>query len=220
MKRLGLVTIGQTPRIDLLPDIKMILGNGVEIVERGALDGLTLDQVKELYPTKDDEVLVTRMADGTEVKVAERHIFPRLKKLINNLEQDGINVILIACTGEFPYINSSSILVYPQKVLHHVVSSIAEELALGVLIPDELQIESAKKRWSGATKKVFVEPGSPYEGLERVVKAAQKLVHNADLVVMDCIGYTLAMKEAVAKSINRPVILARSVIAKITAEIL
>ena len=36
---LGTVTIGQAPRTDLIPEIKQFLGDGVEILEAGALDG-------------------------------------------------------------------------------------------------------------------------------------------------------------------------------------
>jgi protein AroM len=220
MKKLGVVTIGQTPRVDLVPDIKKMLGVNIEIIEKGALDGLSLKEVETFYPRKDDEVLVTRMADGTSVTVAEKYIYPRLKDQVKSLELEGVKVILLACTGEFPPFDSSSLIVYPQKVLYHVVVSLAQGLKLGVLIPDELQIESAKKRWSSASKRVFVESGSPYKGFEGVVRAAKKLADNVDLIVMDCIGYTLAMKDALAKSISKPVFLARSIAAKIVAEML
>ena len=37
-----MLTIGQSPRDDILPGVKEILGKGVEIVEAGALDGKTM----------------------------------------------------------------------------------------------------------------------------------------------------------------------------------
>ena len=40
MYRIGAVTIGQSPRSDVMVDIKPILGPDIEIVEAGALDGL------------------------------------------------------------------------------------------------------------------------------------------------------------------------------------
>jgi len=36
----GLITIGQSPRPDVVPDMAEIIGPGVEIREAGALDGL------------------------------------------------------------------------------------------------------------------------------------------------------------------------------------
>jgi len=47
MKEFGLVTIIQAPRVDLTPKIKMILGDGFNIYKKGALDGLTLEEVKK-----------------------------------------------------------------------------------------------------------------------------------------------------------------------------
>ncbi|MCR4429526.1 MAG: AroM family protein [Tepidanaerobacteraceae bacterium] len=221
MKKIGLLTIGQAPRVDLVPEIKTVLGEDVEIIERGALDGLTIKEVEALYPRQDDEVLVTRMADGTEVKVAEREIFPRLKEKIKNLEAEGINTIFLACTGEFPSFDSASLIVRPQKVLHHVVSSLAEGLTLGIIIPDERQVVSAKERWSTVASKVIVEPGSPYAGMENIEKAAKLLATSGvDLVVMDCMGYTLQMKDVVLQHVKKPVILARSIVAKVVSELL
>ena len=48
MKKIGMLTIGQSPRNDILPGLKEILGKNVEIVEAGALDGLTLVDVKKI----------------------------------------------------------------------------------------------------------------------------------------------------------------------------
>ena len=41
----------------------------------------------------------------------------------------------------------------------------------------------------------------------------------ADLIVMDCIGYTLAMKDRVREIAGVPVLLARSVVARMLAEL-
>lgn len=221
MKNLGVVTIGQAPRVDLVPEIRSILGEEVQIIEKGALDGLSLKEVETFYPRKDDEVLVTRMADGTSVTVAEKYIYPRLKDQVKSLELEGVKVILLACTGEFPPFDSSSLIVYPQKVLYHVVVSLAQDLKLGVLIPDELQVVSTKKRWSIAAREVVVEAASPYAGIEKVESATDLLLMSGvDIVVMDCIGYTLGMKDLVSKRIKKPVILARSISAKVVSELL
>jgi protein AroM len=221
MKKLGVVTIGQAPRVDLIPEIKPILGKNVEVIERGALDGLSLKEVEAFYPGKDDEVLVTRMADGTSVTVAEKHIYPRLKDQVKRLESEGIQVILIACTGEFPPFDTRSLIVYPQKVLYHIVVSLAQSLKLGVLIPDELQVASTKKRWSKAAREVIVEAASPYGNIQKVESAADSLsMSGVDIVVMDCIGYTLEMRELVSKHTKKPVLLARSVASKVVSELL
>jgi len=48
MSRLGAVTIGQSPRTDIIPDLRTVLGAEVEIVEAGALDGLSPEEIRTL----------------------------------------------------------------------------------------------------------------------------------------------------------------------------
>ena len=57
----GMITIGQSPRSDVVPDMVEILGPGVEIRERGALDGLSPREIAALAPAPDDDLLVTRL---------------------------------------------------------------------------------------------------------------------------------------------------------------
>src|SRR6185436_4317778 len=56
----GLITIGQSPRVDVVPEMTAVIGPGVDVREAGALDGLTRAQIDALEPTGDDEILVTR----------------------------------------------------------------------------------------------------------------------------------------------------------------
>lgn len=219
--KIGLVTIGQAPRVDLVPEIRSILGNNIEIAEKGALDNLTLNEVKGLYPEKDDDMLVTRMKDGTEVKVSEQYIYPKIVDKIKEFENDGIKIILLACTGEFPEFSSDSLVIRPQKVLYNVVNALAQNSILGVIVPNKLQINAAKMRWSDSALKVVVEQGSPYGEIEGIKRAAEKLaMKNADMIVMDCIGYTLKMKEIVKEKTGRPVILARTITSRVIQELL
>ncbi|NCB17973.1 MAG: hypothetical protein EOM65_17595 [Synergistales bacterium] len=51
-KIIGTVTIGQSPRTDVIPDIASILGPDVEIREAGALDGLSRDEIAAFCPGK------------------------------------------------------------------------------------------------------------------------------------------------------------------------
>ena len=89
LKKIGVITIGQSPRIDIIPEMREVLGADVEILEAGALDGLALEEVKKFYPKGRDYVLCTRMSDGTEVIVAKKFIVPRVQKCIDLLSQKG-----------------------------------------------------------------------------------------------------------------------------------
>jgi protein AroM len=61
---------------------------------------------------------------------------------------------------------------------------------------------------------------SPYfeTDFEAVGRACR--TSGASLVVMDCLGYTLAMKAAVTRASGLPVLLARSLAARLAAELI
>jgi protein AroM len=75
----------------------------VEIREAGALDGLSKEEIAKLAPAEGDYVLVTRLADGSSVQVAEHF-------------RNGIPLVFLLCTGEFPGFETGGLLIRPQKV--------------------------------------------------------------------------------------------------------
>jgi protein AroM len=221
MKKIGTVTIGQSPRTDVIPEIASILGTDVEICEAGALDGLSKEEIAEFAPGKGDYVLVTRLADGSSVQVAERHITPRIIEKINDHFRNDIPLVFLLCTGEFPGFETKGLLIRPQKVLFNAVSAVAEGLKLGIMTPSPEQVEQSERRWSQASSTVKSIPSSPYiDALAEAERAAQKLkTWGAQIVVMDCMGYTFAMQKVVRTITDKPVVLARGIAARVVKEL-
>ena len=87
--KIGAVTIGQSPRVDVTPDILPIFGEGVELLQAGALDGLTKEQIRSMAPLETDYVLVSRLNDGTFAKFGESFILERMQTCISRLEEQG-----------------------------------------------------------------------------------------------------------------------------------
>ncbi len=52
-RSVGLITIGQAPRVDMVPEMTEWLGP-VRTIERGALDGMTPDGIAAFYPSPDE----------------------------------------------------------------------------------------------------------------------------------------------------------------------
>jgi len=221
-KRLGMITIGQSPRVDIVPEMMEVLGSGVEILEAGALDGLTLDEVRGFYPKGGDYILCTRMVDCTEVVVAKRFVLPRVQRCIDLLTERGADILLFLCTGEFPPFSSKKLLIEAQKILDHFVLALhGENERIGLLIPLSDQIEQARKKYHRLKGKMIIKAASPYAQKDEVALAAKEL-RKADphLVVMHCMGYTQAMKEKVKEITGKPTVLARSLVARTLKELL
>ncbi|TZE82290.1 AroM family protein [Calorimonas adulescens] len=217
-KRIGAVTIGQSPRTDIISEIKCILGD-IEIIERGALDDLSRGEIEKLTPVKGvGKMLVSRLRDGTEVKLSEDKILGLMQQKIDELNGLGVDAILLLCTGEFPHFDSHALLIKPGDVIKGIVDSLDRSVCLGVMVPDKGQIEMTLNKWSGFDN-IVIAAASPYGVFDGIVKAAGKL-NLCDIIVMDCMGYNLQMKEAVKKQSGRPVILSRTTVARVAAEIL
>jgi AroM protein len=95
----GFVTIGQAPRPDVVPEMAAVIGPGVEVREAGALDGLNRSEIEALAPTGHDEILVTRLQDGSAVFLRKEKIVGLVEQRIAALERGGATLTALLCTG-------------------------------------------------------------------------------------------------------------------------
>lgn len=208
---LGLATIGQSPRDDVVPS--MFGTPSPTMPQAGALDGLTPSQVAELAPGPDEHPLVTRLRDGSEVVIAKERVTPLLEAAIARLEDQGANIVCVLCTGEFVDISSVARIVYPDRVLAGVIDAVLPSGTIGAIVPHEGQRQSMIAKWSGRARAVEIATVSPYSGGATFGDAAAALERaGAELIVMDCMGYSLEMQSKAQTAVTVPVILANRVV--------
>ncbi len=220
MSRLGAVTIGQSPRTDIIPELRTVLGAEVEIVEAGALDGLAPDEIRALAPRDGDTVLVTRLRDGTAVRVGYHHVVPRLERQVEEVAAR-VDAVLLLCTGSFRPFRTQRPVLYPERLLFALVRAVLGDGHVGVITPDAGQVEEQRARWGEIARQVTVVAASPYAGAARLPALGRELAAaEVDLIVLDSLGYSLAMKQAVRQAAGRSVLLPRTVLARAAAELL
>ncbi len=220
VRKIGAITVGQSPRTDVTGEMEGLLG-GAQLVERGALDGLTAAEIAAFAPVEGEYMLVTKLRDGSSVRIAKRHILAQMQRQIDDLVQGGVQGILLLCTGDFPTFKCAKPVLYPQRLLQYFVASVYDTQCVGVLIPDIGQVPQATERWQkNGVASVLVEPANPYAAAEDVIKAAIGLRDKgAEVIVMDCIGYTDVMKKEITKQTSLPVVLPRTVAARTVGEL-
>lgn len=222
MVKVGAITIGQSPREDVLEDLRPLMGDGVELLQAGALDGLTREDIEAFAPGPEDYVLISRLRDGSSVMFAERYILPRLQQCIDRLEAQGAELILFLCTGDFPAVFHARVpLIFPCKVLNGLVPALASRGRIAVVVPTPQQVAQSEQKWKQYVQESTALPASPYgsrEELDGAARAAAEL--DVDLVVMDCIGYTTGMKERFRRLSGKPVILSRTLAVRAMMELL
>jgi protein AroM len=219
--KIGAVTIGQSPRVDIVPEILEVLGPGVEILERGALDGLSLKEVNDFRPGRRGSILITRMKDGTEVKVTRQYVVQRLTNSISELEGKGVELSILLCTEDFPEIESKKLLLRPDKILQSMVEAVSQKWKLGVIIPSPDQIQATKKKWGSRDSSVVVGVISPYTGAKKqIFEMANNFKDlRVDLTILDCMGFNRMTKAVFRHVTTKPVLLPRTILGRIAKEI-
>ena len=212
--RIGLVTIGQSPRDDIVPGLRDMLSTQFKLVESGALDGLGEEEIDALAPVSDNYPLYTRLANGQSVTIAKRLIIPRVQACIDQLNAGGADVIALLCSGAFPVFRSSATLLLPNQMVDLVIkSALDKRQRIAVLLPLPSQIEATHQRF-GHDDNLLLFSLSPSANNDAIDQVAVGLIDGqVDLVVLRCFSYSTAMQDAIASRTSSRMILARSLLA-------
>ncbi|MBU8596090.1 AroM family protein [Shouchella clausii] len=216
MKKIALVTIGQSPRVDMTPEMRPFLGADVEFVEAGALDSLSPEQIKALAPDPDEQTYVSRLRNGDSAKLSKQKLLPHLQAELQKVEKH-VSSSIIVCTGHFPTIQHEKPLLFPDKILCHFVQAVIGDGTLGAIVPLEEQIHQLAGKWGDLP--LVSEAATPYAPSDIEGAAAALKEQGATLLVLDCMGYTNAHKQRAQAATGLPVILARSAVARAAAEL-
>src|SRR5690625_571706 len=183
---------------------------------------MTENEIALLAPTKEDQLLVSRLQDGSEVRLSKEKILPIVQDRIDELNDEGAHLILIACTGRFPIFTSKVEIIYPDFLLSHVVIGTFMNGTIGVIIPNENQKEMIENKWNKDGFAIVHKASSPYTfSEEKFIQAIQTLEQKEiKTIVLDCFGYTNEMKQLAQKHTEKPIVLSRNIIYKLIAEII
>lgn len=220
-RKLLAITIGQSPRNDILFEVEKYMTN-FEIIQKGALDGLTKKYIEEnLYIESDSYVLESKLNNGDHVSFAEEKILPLIQKILDKNDNE-VDQVLMLCTGVFNHkFRTRHNIIYPQKIIHPIVKAIIGNGNLVVLNPNKNQLKQSEEKWSQVVENVKCSFVSPYANDENEFKNAVKFINenSADLVLLDCMGYNEEMKNYFIKQTNKPVILSNALVGKVLSEL-
>jgi protein AroM len=203
-KRIGALTIGQSPRPDLVAPLKKLLP-GWEIVQAGALDGLTAGDLPELsnatYP------LATQMRNGKRVMVAESHITPKLQQALTSLEMKGVKATILLCAGTFAGLYGTLPLFVPFKIGHAILGAFQMK-SMGLITPVKEQERPIKERWEemGWRCTVWAADLEAQDTQFHEELAERINLNNLDCIVLDYVGHPVEQVKQLQKSIKIPVI--------------
>jgi protein AroM len=219
-----MITVGQAPRDDLVPHMQAVFSRKISIWQAGVLDGLSREAMVELAPEPGEVGIVARLLDGTNTLLSHKKILPRVQSLVDRAVDGNAGLVVILCGADWSALRSPTLIVNPGKVFPAIVSALASGWRLGVIKPSAGQIEQARKQFADRGIATVVTAASPYTGARRLqdVRAAAEQLRDTgvDLVWMTCVGMDEDMRSIVRDVTGKPVILARTILARVIDEFL
>lgn len=229
MRTIGFASIGaatpdDAPDSELLPALRAMLPPEVRVVERANFTGLTDAEIAALGPEEGEVGIVAPLPDGGETLLSHTKILPRMQRLVDELvEEDGADLVVILCGADWTAIKSPKLVVNPGRLFPGIVAALAHGRKLGIIKPSAGQVAQEQERYRKLGIEAIVTSASPYAGEERLElarKAAEEIkAAGCDLVWMTCIGMDRAMRDVVAETTGKPVILAQSIIGRVVSEL-
>lgn len=220
-RKLGIATIGQAPRDDLVQLFAANVPAYTEVILRGCLDGLDERAIAARPPCHDDDTLYTRLQGGRDIRISKKHVIECAPSTLARLRQDGADAIVFACTGDFPPMEGDAGVLFPSRVLDGLIAALLPKGRLGLLVPLPEQLAKlTSKRWRPGLQ-VVAEALVPSGDAAAARAAAEQLkAHAPDLIAMDCMSYSQATKSAVAAVVGVPTLLAVTAMSRVVEELL
>ena len=206
--RIAFVTIGQAPRVDVVPDIMGMLDGVADYQEFGALDGLTPAEIASQAEPGSERRLYTRLRDGRHVEADAGFVVDRLTVLLQRLDGLGFDLIVLLTTGVFRSFSLRTPLVHGQRAVDAWIDAlVVGNCRIGVIYPLAKQAEIDGHGTLIQNARAVAATGEA----ARLADAAAQLAE-ADLILMHSVGYSEENARCMAAATGKPVVTARRII--------
>lgn len=210
-KKVMFVSVGQTPRADLISEMLANLDIRIEALELGALDGLSPREIDDLRVRPGEASIVTRLADNTEIVVSKPRIAERMAGLVANFQPNEYDLVVILSTGLFREFESMCPTVNAQRALESAVISLAAQGSpIGLIQPLEQQISELD---IPALQSYRITASHALDNDKQSLARALFDLAECEIIVLNSVSFSEADREMAAKVTGKPVVLARRIIA-------
>ncbi len=204
---LCIMPLGQTPRNDWLDPIQRLVGDSVEVVQHGCLDGLSYEDILALDQRADDHMLATALpaAGGKRVTFAKRHVLDRMQENLDKVAAEGADIVAVCCSEKWPVsytFDGQWIEVF--SVMHDLVTGMGYKGKGAVFYHVEGQKQATIDRWADVEDQdfVYLADGRSDAEHEAIMQELEKAGY--EYAVLDCFGFSLELREQIQERLGIP----------------
>lgn len=210
---IGCLTIGQSPRPEIIDELTGLLPRNCRLTERGALDGQNTTQLQKAAATGNEAFYVTLLRDGTEIKVSKLALEGLLRSSLTDLQRRGAHLAVLLCTGEFPAMAVGIPFFRGSEIIKARVKQDYRGKKIAVVVPDPGQAAHMSQRWNNFGVNHDIHDCLPYYETDKSRNLCAQLRNSqADFIVLDCFGFTLEMAKCFRQQTGKHVLLPREMV--------
>ncbi len=210
-RRVAFVTLGQSPRTDLVPWILARLDTPVEAVEYGLLDELEPADLEAAAPGPDEPAFLTRLRNGHPVELSVEWTHERFRAVYDRVSPRGCDLAVLmsaSCGQDF---RPDGATLQSDKVVERAIDTFSNaDLEVGIIVPLHGLLRDLQPL-GGPWDRSCVRTARP--GDRNALARAASDMADCDIFVLHSLGYTDADRQDLRRLTRKPVILNRQLIA-------
>lgn len=215
-KLIGLLTLGSSPREDLMSIISTIIPEK-EIILEGALDGLSEEEIMNLSRLPGYYPLFVNTNYGS-FTIQREALLPLLTKKADEMHKKGCSHLILLCSGDFEPFPVKIPMMIPARIVEGAIKSVSNGGVIGVIVPVEAQVHAAEKRWKKLGFNPIVVSVNPKEATYSEINQKLK-AQSLEQIALDCIGYTPDLQKELKQKYEIPVWLPLTLASRVIMDI-
>lgn len=205
------MTLGESPRTDLVPEILLNLDGAIEPMEYGLLDEIDAVQLRAAAPRNGEPAYLSRMRDGGHVELSVEWTNDRFRDVYGEIkarDPDLVVLMSVSCGADFRPVGAT---LQSDKVVERAIEAMCNaDLKLGIIVPLDGLLQDLQPiggPWARAI--VRAARHGDFAALESAVAE----MADCDIVVLHSMGYSEADRQEVQRLTQKPVIMNRNLVA-------
>lgn len=217
--RVAVVTLGQTPRTDVVPELCELTGRPMEAIEFGVLDGVDADVLARISPGPGEPALLTRMRDGSDIVMSIDWTSDRMQEIYSEIAGLDIDLVVLMSSllGAVPAPAQTTI--FCDRVVVRTIETFTDAgLRVGILLSLDSQgdmVVRDRTRRPEMVRAAIARPGD-----HGALEVAIDELDDCDVLILHSVTYSEEERRNAAARSGKPVVMARRLVASAIREAL